>query len=146
MRPIPQTLRFVHNTGDSVEGMEANVRALNISVVIAASLSLAACSGIRTVNGVDVESSRELCSGRSTASCVVLGSAIVVAAGIGVGLAVGLANGGNSDQNRKLAAFAAAASTRGQATATSGPVVVAAPAAELAETAVATTPTGPVGF
>ena len=97
------------------------MRVLNISIIVAAGLSLAACSGVRTVNGVDVESSRELCSGRSTASCVILGSAIVVAAGIGVGLATGLANGGNSDQNRKLAAFAAAASTRGQAAATSGP-------------------------
>src|SRR5438045_8448848 len=104
--------------------MEADMRALNIGVVIAAGLSLAACSGVRTVNGVDVESSRELCSGRSTASCVVLGSAVVVAAGIGVGLAVGLANGGNSNQNRKLAAFAAAASTRSQPPSTSGAVAV----------------------
>src|SRR4051794_8654399 len=130
--------------------MEAIVRALNIGVVIAAGLSLAACSGVKTVNGVDVESSRELCSGRSTTSCVILGSAIVVAAGIGVGLATGLANGGNSDQNRKLAAFAAAASARGQATSTSGAAVVAVPtaAAALADTGVvATTPAAaPVGF
>src|SRR3954447_21679629 len=128
--------------------MEADVRVLNISIIVAAGLSLAACSGVRTVNGVDVESSRELCSGRSTTSCVVLGSAIVVAAGIGVGLATGLANGSNSNQNRKLAAFAAAASASGQATSTSGPVVVAVPPATtaLSDTAVATTPTGPVGF
>ena len=121
------------------------MRALNVSVIVAAGLSLAACSGVRTVNGVDVESSRELCSGRSTASCVILGSAIVVAAGIGVGLAVGLANGGNSNQNRKLAAFAAAASASGQATPTSGAVGVAVPTANTAVSDTAVVPTTPTG-
>lgn len=66
------------------------MRAPNIIVVAVASLSLAACSSVRTVNGVEVESNRKLCKG-PVESCVLLGLAVVAAAGIGVALVSGLA-------------------------------------------------------
>jgi hypothetical protein len=65
------------------------VRAPNIIIVAAASLSLTACSSVRTVNGVDLESNRKLCHG-PVERCVLLGLAVVAAAGIGVALVSGL--------------------------------------------------------
>jgi predicted small secreted protein len=65
------------------------VRAPNIIIVAAASLSLAACSSVRTVNGVDIESNRKLCHG-PVERWVLLGLAVVAAAGIGVALVSGL--------------------------------------------------------
>ena len=81
------------------------MRASNIGIVAIVSLSLAACSSVRTVNGVDVESSRSLCSG-PVERCVLLAGAVIAVAGIGVGLATGLAQDRGKDRN--LAAFAAA--------------------------------------
>ena len=65
------------------------MRATNILIVAVASLSLAACSSVRTVNGVDIESRSKLCHG-PVESCVLLGLAVVAAAGIGVAVVSGL--------------------------------------------------------
>ena len=65
------------------------MRAPNILIVAVASLSLAACSSVRTVNGVDIESRSKLCHG-PVESCVLLGLAVIAAAGIGVAVVSGL--------------------------------------------------------
>ncbi len=66
------------------------MRVPNILIAAVASLSLAACSSVRTVNGVDIESHSKLCHG-PVERCVLLGLAVVAAAGIGVALVSGLA-------------------------------------------------------
>ena len=108
------------------------MRAPTIVITAVASLSLAACGSIRTVNGIETDSARSFCE-RRIVTCVMVGSAIVIAAGIGVGLATGAANAGRKDRN--LAAFAAAASAPNQfggnaasaAVVTTNPVTTAAP-------------------
>ena len=100
------------------------MRAPNIIIVAVASLSLAACSSVRTVNGVDIESTRGLCKG-PVERCVTLGLAIVAAAGIGVALATGLA------KDRKEPRFfipPATASTTGAGVPTTAFTTVTTPA------------------
>ena len=83
------------------------MRVSNIGIVAIVSLSLTACTSVRTVNGVEVESARSICKG-PIEPCVLLGLGVLAAAGIGVGLATGLAgNRGRGD--RELDAFVAAA-------------------------------------
>jgi len=119
------------------------MRAPTFVIMAAASLSLTACGSIRTVNGIETDTASSFCE-RRIVTCVVLGSAIVVAAGIGVGLATGAANAGRKDRNGAALAAALRASnpSGGAASASSGDNAAAAASTNATSSApiAATTP------
>ena len=100
------------------------MRAPNMVIVAVMSLSLAACSSVRTVNGVDVESTRSVCHG-PVERCVLLGLAVVAAAGIGVALVTGLAK--DRKEPRFFIPSPATASATGSVATTSASAAAATP-------------------
>src|SRR5215213_2554636 len=120
---------------DGCNTARPHMRAPTLVIMAAASLSLTACGSIRTVNGIETDTANSFCE-RRIVTCVVLGSAIVVAAGIGVGLATGAANAGRKDRNGAALAAALRASnpSGGAASASSAADAATANAAAAAST------------
>src|SRR5215213_5315665 len=120
---------------DGCNTARLHMRAPTLVIMAAASLSLTACGSIRTVNGIETDTANSFCE-RRIVTCVVLGSAIVVAAGIGVGLATGAANAGRKDRNGAALAAALRASnpSGGAASASSAADAATANAAAAAST------------
>ena len=79
------------------------MRAPNLILTVVISLSLGACSSVRTVNGVEVHESQSFCE-RRTDTCVRTGLAAAVVAGAVVGLAIGFANKGSGNGNTSTVA------------------------------------------
>lgn len=112
------------------------MRATNILIVAVASLSLAACSSVRTVNGVDIESRSKLCHG-PVESCVLLGLAVVAAAGIGVAVVSGLTKDRKEPRFFLPPPTTATTSTVATSTAASAATASAAAASEAAASSAA---------
>src|SRR5215213_10054677 len=126
---------------DGCNTARLHMRAPTLVIMAAASLSLTACGSIRTVNGIETDTANSFCE-RRIVTCVVLGSAIVVAAGIGVGLATGAANAGRKDRNGAALAAALRASnpSGGAASASSADNAAAAASTNATSSATSSAP------